>query len=113
MPRNTSIRREPIRKDWDKSRAISCDCTDNYSSKIDILQDRVLSSCSCSVQRKPPPAQGGSACPRDDVKKVARKRAFILNNALGTTRSTSICAIAALRRQRKPPRKTPRRSVRS
>src|SRR5438105_3766868 len=48
MPRNTSIRREPIRKDWHKSRAISCGCTDNYSAKIDILQDRVLFSYSCS-----------------------------------------------------------------
>src|SRR5438067_6139895 len=39
IPRNTSMRREPIRNDWHKSRATSCDCgTDNYSAKIDMLQ---------------------------------------------------------------------------
>jgi hypothetical protein len=27
MPRNTSIRRGPIRKDWNKSRAINCGVT--------------------------------------------------------------------------------------
>src|SRR6266436_3376516 len=39
MPRNTSIRREPIRNDWNKSRAIHCGCTHNYSAKIDIVQE--------------------------------------------------------------------------
>jgi hypothetical protein len=28
--------------------------------------------------------KGGSACPQDDAKQVARKRAFAFNNALGT-----------------------------
>jgi hypothetical protein len=55
MPRNTSIRRDPIRKDWNKSRAISCGCcTDNYSAKIAILQQSSSSSsfCSCSCSDK-------------------------------------------------------------
>src|SRR5438552_4966198 len=42
MLRNTSIRREPIRNDWNKSRAINCGCTHNYSAKIDIVQHRHL-----------------------------------------------------------------------
>src|SRR5438128_10705630 len=42
MPRKTSIRREPIRNDWNKSRAISCGCTHHYSAKIDIVQHRHL-----------------------------------------------------------------------
>ena len=59
MPRNTSIRREPIRNDWNKSRAINCGCTHNYSAKIDIVQHVILNGAKNLVivivlQKKPP-----------------------------------------------------------
>src|SRR5438105_121878 len=44
MPRNTSMRREPIRKDWNKSRAINCVSTGTYLP---------LRSTSCKIEFSP------------------------------------------------------------